>query len=396
MTSRVLSAYFDDFRKGKRQREELRLFMEDAIRKEPLRRGHFMGWLDQAQYEHPIPVTEFLLLRKEIEASLDNDEQTRIVPPPGPVKTSPDAETLVAGNEEATLVATPQADPDATEVSSGSQPSDMAGLHAAATLIGASPEPAPTPSPSPSAAPPQRSSPAPEVEDATVVSGTHASLADTRPRGTPDTASSAAPPRSSRSTSAPFSTTLPMWLWASLALVVLALGVGYWGLSAWDAHPLAERTLETTEETAEVTAKDIPPADTVETLAKAVIGEPTTVVRESLPLAAEPAATPSQPTPAPAAAQPLPADLSPQQAMALLIDRISAGELLPLEQPGKAQEVMDYLLAQHPQAAETLEARQLLKDAYLDASKRAQGQGEWDRSQLLLDAAFNVLSATAR
>ena len=62
MSSRVLSAYFDDFRKGKRQREELRQFMEDAIRKDPIRRGHFMGWLDQAQYEHPIPVTEFLLL----------------------------------------------------------------------------------------------------------------------------------------------------------------------------------------------------------------------------------------------------------------------------------------------------------------------------------------------
>ncbi|RLU01090.1 hypothetical protein [Ketobacter sp.] len=383
MSSRVLSAYFDDFRKGKRQREELRLFMEDAIRKEPLRRGHFMGWLDQAQYEHPIPVTEFLLLRKEIEASLDNDEQTRIVPPPGPVKTSPDAETLVAGNEEATLVATRQADPEATEISSGSQPSDMARLHAAATLIGASPEPpasSPESSPARSVSPTQPSNPDPAVEDATVVSGTHASLVDTRPRGTPESAGTATPPRSGRSTSAPFSTSLPIWLWGSLALVVLALGAGYWGLSAWDAHPLVEETVMPPAAPA--------PTATVETLARAVIGEPTTAPQESRSLEAEPAAT--------AAAEPLPADLSPQQAMALLIDRISAGELLPLEQPGKAQEVMDYLLANHPQATETLEARQLLKDAYLDASKRAQGQGEWDRSQLLLDAAFNVLSATAR
>ncbi|MEN8670785.1 MAG: hypothetical protein ABF318_16775, partial [Ketobacter sp.] len=148
MSSRVLSAYFDDFRKGKRQREELRQFMEDAIRKDPIRRGHFMGWLDQAQYEHPIPVTEFLLLRREIEATLDTDDETRIAPPQQPVKTAPDAETLVAGDEGATLIAPSTGDEgDATEVSSGSQPSDMARLHDVPTLIAAPggklPDPAP-------------------------------------------------------------------------------------------------------------------------------------------------------------------------------------------------------------------------------------------------------------
>ncbi len=368
MSSRVLSAYFDDFRKGKRQREELRLFMAEAIRKDPLRRGHFMGWLDQAQYEHPIPVTEFLLLRKEIEASLDDEDQTRIVPPQGPVKTSPDAETLVAGNEEETLVAPNQDDDDATDISSGSQPSDMARLHAAATMI------APAQETSPEKESPEEALPQEENQDATVISTTHASIAATRPREVP----SAPTPEPKRSKKAP----LPTWLWVSATLLIVAIGLGYW----------ASRPADNV-----IVVDSAPPAPDIPEPPPAPI--PTTpAAQPETPSVPQPtaAAEPTEHTPAAPEVTPLSDDISPQQALELLRERVTADLLLPLDQAGTAQEVMNYMLDRYPGAPETLEGRQLLKDAYLAASKRAQGQGEWDRSQVLLDAAFNVLSATAR
>lgn len=391
MSSRVLSAYFDDFRKGKRQREELRLFMEDAIRKEPMRRGHFMGWLDQAQYEHPIPVTEFLLLRKEIEASLDDDDQTRIVSPTKPVKTSPDAETLVAGNEEATLVAPGEKDEDATEVSSGSQPSDMARLHAAATMIATpgeldrearkKPEPRDREPETPLA-----------QDDATIVSTTHASMVATQQAAIPEHHE----PRHSRDEhplpESPHKThkvSLPIWVWLSAGLLVIATGLGYWAM-----RPVSNVIVVEPTDVSE-------PADSVEALAKEIVGEPQNSITEKNvsapeePVASQEIIKPGTEHQADIQAEPLPDDLSPQQAIEALLQRVSAGQLLPLEQTGNAQEVMDYMLTHYPDAPESLEARQILKDAYLAASKRAQGQGEWDRSQLLLDAAFNVLSATA-
>ena len=88
--------------------------------------------------------------------------------------------------------------------------------------------------------------------------------------------------------------------------------------------------------------------------------------------------------------------LSAQQALALLQQRIGEGLLLPLDQPGNAQEVFDFMEAEHAGSAELLQARQALKDTYLAASKRAQGKAQWDDSQTLLDAAFEVLNTTAR
>ena len=392
MSSRVLSAYFDDFRKGKRQREELRLFMEDAIRKEPMRRGHFMGWLDQAQYEHPIPVTEFLLLRKEIEASLDDDDQTRIVSPMKPVKTSPDAETLVAGNEEATLVAPGEKDEDATEVSSGSQPSDMARLHAAATMIATPGELDREARKKPE--PKDRAPETPQAQDdATIVSTTHASMVATQQAAIPEHHE----PRRSRdehplpeSTNKTHRMSLPIWIWLSAGLLVIAAGLGYWAM-----RPVSNVIVVGPTDISE-------PADSVEALAKEIVGESqiSTTEHNITAGAEEPAASqeiiePGAEHQADMKVEPLPDDLSPQQAIEALLQRVSAGQLLPLEQTGNAQEVMDYMLTHYPDTPESLEARQILKDAYLAASKRAQGQGEWDRSQLLLDAAFNVLSATA-
>ena len=381
MTSRVLSAYFDDFRKGKRQREELRLFMEDAIRREPLRRGHFMGWLDQAQYEHPIPVTEFLLLRKEIEASLDNDDQTRIVPPPGPVKASPDAETLVAGNEEETLVAPGQEDDDSTEISMGSQPSDMARLHAAATMIA---------SPREEAAVQEEVA---EQDEATIISTSHASVAETQQQA-PVAHQRPAPPTHRKQDKPATQPALPIWVWLSAGILMVAAGIGYWAMRPVTNVIVVEPTPPPEQSQA---------TDSVEALAKELIDSPDQTSPATTPdVVTTPTPAPPEPSPqaeadtAQAQVAALAEGLSPQQAIATLLQRVSDEKLLPLDQIGNAQEVMDYMQSHYPNAPEVLEARQVLKDAYLSASKRAQGQGEWDRSQELLDAAFNVLNATAR
>ncbi len=61
MTTRTLSAYFDDYRQGKKDFALLQAFLKQVFDQEPVRRGHLLHWLDQAQYEHPIPVTDFLL-----------------------------------------------------------------------------------------------------------------------------------------------------------------------------------------------------------------------------------------------------------------------------------------------------------------------------------------------
>ena len=102
-------------------------------------------------------------------------------------------------------------------------------------------------------------------------------------------------------------------------------------------------------------------------------------------------------TPAPSTPlNPLNAELSATGALELLQQRADEGLLLPLNQTGNAQEVFEFLQRQYPDSPQLQRARQTLKDTYLAASKRAQGKGEWDDSQILLDAAFNVLSATAQ
>ena len=63
MSSRILTAYFIDFRKGKKNRQEILDYLLAEVQKDPLRFGHLMSALEQAQHDHPIPVTDFLLLR---------------------------------------------------------------------------------------------------------------------------------------------------------------------------------------------------------------------------------------------------------------------------------------------------------------------------------------------
>lgn len=402
MSSRVLSAYFDDFRKGKKQREELRRFMEDAIGKEPMRRGHFMGWLDQAQYEHPIPVTEFLLLRKEIEATLDNDDQTRIDQPLEPIITSPDADTLVAGDEEATIVAPSMHahQDDATEVSLGSQPSDMARLHDVPTLIGTtavddsaefSAEPADHPSDSAAADEHDATmiTSAEEVRAMTMPSVVTSINQDQQPRPhRPSTASNRMDHKPSRSFNP------PNWMWLAGALILGALVLGYWGTRPMATVITEDNNPASNEPTQQpITPEPAPNPEPVFSESAVNDAEFNAPTVEAEPAPQAPATTEPE-----AASQPSPltADLSAADALILLKERADQGLLLPLEDPGNAHEVLRFMQAEYPLEPELSEARVYLKDIYVAASKKAQGRAEWDDSQLLLDAAFEVLSPASR
>jgi len=299
----------------------------------------------------------------------------------------PDAETLVAGDEGATLIA-PNAsteDDDATEISSGSQPSDMARLHDVPTLI---------------AAPDKSQEEHGDNEDATVINTTHASMAATQQARSAETSVASAPQPQSRPQSKPRIGTPPNWLWIAGALITIAVILGYWALKPMSdvivVEPVKSGQTETAEHPPEAeSTSDVTPelvisselATDTETVPEPEAEAEPVVVSE-----AEVEDTPAPSTPL----NPLNAELSATGALELLQQRADEGLLLPLNQTGNAQEVFEFLQRQYPDSPQLQRARQTLKDTYLAASKRAQGKGEWDDSQILLDAAFNVLSATAQ
>ena len=407
MSSRVLSAYFDDFRRGRRQREELRRFMEEAIRHEPLRRGHFLSWLDQAQYEHPIPVTEFLLLRKEIEARLNQndpphaksasprpDDSTPDDSTPGdstpgdstPGDSTPGDATLIADiPEDATLV-TPRGDEDTTDLSHGSGPSDGVHLHGARvhgatdqgaeTLVGAVDAAARDDAAGPEAAT-LMGAPDPQ---GTIITDVHASPpAEPAPVGP----------------GARFARGFPGWLWLGAALLLAAVVLGYWALRPLAtpvqppvATPAVQPGLESTSPDVVGSAVGSDNAPVTEAGAAVDAANPAAVNAEPVEAISATNVAPDAPP------LELTDELDPQQALGLLQQRIAAGRLLPADDPANAEAVLEFLRRQHGDSPEFNSGRRLLKAAYLEASQAARETGDWDQSQRLLDAAFQVVRPT--
>jgi len=158
------------------------------------------------------------------------------------------------------------------------------------------------------------------------------------------------------------------WLGLALVLAVAAGGIVYW---------ILQPDAETAPEPVEIST----PAATGSNLS---VTQP------------EPTPAPA-PTPAPeSTSAPLSPELDAPAALALLQQRADAGLLLPVNQTGKAGEVLQFLQQNYPDSPQLLDARRYLKNAYLQASKQAQSEGNWDAAQDLLDAAFNALEPAAR
>lgn len=143
MSTRTLLAYFDDVRKGRKDIALVQQLLMEIYHRDPVMRGHLLNWLDQAQYEHPIPVTDFLILRKEVETAM-KDSKPRPADDDATViagSIAPDAPTLVATaittqTAEATLVANPGTHPDSSgDLTPLPERSDHVGRHDAANTL---------------------------------------------------------------------------------------------------------------------------------------------------------------------------------------------------------------------------------------------------------------------
>ncbi|NPU95473.1 MAG: hypothetical protein HPY82_26565 [Gammaproteobacteria bacterium] len=379
MSSRTLSAYFDDYRQGRKDIALLRDFLLQTFRQDPVRRGHLLHWLDQAQYEHPIPVTDFLLLRKEVEYALKSEPEPasgvdptlfaegvalspesvpiRIVQPDSTVVTG--QATLVANNGGATIVAPRAATgTDVTRIAPQSTPSgdytpipersDHAGLHEAATSFDPARQATLT-APAPLLVPAQHRS------------------------------------------------RLPLLVGGSVLGLLGILG----GIVALQYLPL--------DTTGQADATDYSSSQDVNRLLQEAptgsVGTGTATVTQRDASASAAAGTDAlDATPAEAGEdsppQPDLATLNAATLLALIRERVGLGLLLPADDPATAHGALRELEQRFAGSEELITARKLLKDTHLKLSDEARGEGRWEAAQQHLDAAFDVLqphsvSATA-
>lgn len=355
MSSRILSAYFNDFRKGKKQRSEIRDYLLAEVQKDPLRFGHLMSGLEQAQHDHPIPVTDFLLLRREVEAALNDDEQTMFVPHPepassAPIATSSDAETLLGVQQEKTpapvdheaeTLAAPRGD-EITIV-----PGETRRLVEQEETLGQS----------------QRSDGVKEVELPTIITQHNV----------------AAPSSQETSESQIKQSVIPLWGWAAGAVALAAIGLGI-----WSQQPLVPEInkpsvmVETAEQQTEFEDHSLLETSPIQ---QTEIEQPEIAEVPKQIEAAKELPIEEQPSP----------QWTAEQWLEKIKQRADRGYLLPENESHSAYTLLDQLQQRFPDSDQILQARRYLKNAYLRESKNASSNGDWDLSQQYLDAAFNIL-----
>lgn len=361
MTTRTLSAYFDDYRQGKKDFALLQAFLKQVFDQEPVRRGHLLHWLDQAQYEHPIPVTDFLLLRKEVETALKTERE----------KTPPEEATIIAGTGSFTPGAmTLMAAPEATVVA-----------NQAATLVAPAPDMTP---------PPERSDHA----------GFHEAATSFDPRRQPTLTSTAArralqpPPRPNR---------LPLVAGASVLAMLAALGGALlkqnWGLEpSLTTPPVADASVsapaalnQLLREAPTGSIGDTKPSTTPLSRAEPLSQQASNPATSGQVALDQAGTVTSEDTP------PLPAldTLDAPALIQLISERITQQRLLPADDAASAHaafKTLETRFAGHPGI---IDARIQLKDAHLKLSDQARSQGQWEAAQQHLDAAFEVLQPEA-
>lgn len=336
MSTRTLSAYFDDVRKGRKDVAQVRQFLLDVHDRDPVKRGHLLHWLDQAQYEHPIPVTDFLILRKEVEAAVKNspnrpaDDATVIA------SVAPDAPTLVATAmtsastqaTEATLMGEEATRIDhSRDVTPLPERSDHAGLHNAATTM------------------------RPPPADTLILTSTPALSAG-----------------SSHLVSRRF------LLWTAFVLATVAI-LGMLALWAW----LGAQALP--EGNARVAVSEVN-----QVLDQAPAGSIGTDEENS---GRDVMDSPAQEQPMAGSDVDL-TTLTEAELQQELQRRLAAEQLLPVQGDSSVHAVLRALAMRFP-ANQYLQERIAIKNAHLKLSDRAREQGNWEQAQLHLDAAFEVL-----
>ncbi|MFZ5604602.1 MAG: hypothetical protein ACOY7J_19285 [Pseudomonadota bacterium] len=367
MSSRTLSAYFDDYRQGRKDIALLRDFLLQTFRQDPVRRGHLLHWLDQAQYEHPIPVTDFLLLRKEVEYALKSEPQpasgadptlfsdgVALTPDSVPIRIVQADSTVVSG--QATLVANGGATIVAPRATAGTDVTRIA----------------------PQSAPSGDYTPIPERSD-------HAGLHEAATSFDPARQATLTAPAAPRMPAQPRSR-LPLLVGGSVLGLLGVLG----GVIALQYRPLdtagPDRTASQggTQEVNRLLQEA--PTGSVGTVAKSVMHRDASVVMAPASLDAVTAEA--------GEGSPPPPDLGTLDAATLLTlvrERVELRLLLPGDDHATAHGALRELEKRFAGSEELITARKLLKDIHLKLSDEARSEGRWEAAQQHLDAAFDVL-----
>ena len=371
MSSRTLSAYFDDYRRGKKEFALLREFLLQTLRQDPVRRGHLLHWLDQAKYEPPIPVTDFLLLRKEVEYALKSEPEPAsgvdatlfadaAAPPPDsvPIRIVQPDSTVLPG--QATLVADGGATIVAPRATTGTDVTRIA----------------------PQTAPSGDYTPIPERSD-------HAGLHEAATSFDPArqaTLTAPAPPL----VPAHHRSRLPLLVGGSVLGLLGILGGGIaWQYLPLDATGPANTTGYGATQDVNRLLQEAPTGSVgTETAARRDASTP--------PAAGTLNAMPGEDGPP----QPDLRTLDGGALLALIRERVGSGLLLPADDPATAHGALRELEQRFAGSEELITTRKLLKDTHLKLSNQARAEGRWEAAQQHLDAAFDVLqprslSATA-
>ena len=435
MSSRILTAYFIDFRKGKKNRQEILDYLLAEVQKDPLRFGHLMSALEQAQHDHPIPVTDFLLLRKEVqEAVNDNDKTCFVAQPvsarsnepesPAPENPAPeiadaesDDKTLLAANTESANPPSPEANPtDETLVASNHSSAESTALGAKHTNLDSNPNSNPNNSTNTSPADTQDidreaetlmgtqedeitivpGETKPYIEQETLSGSQHSDgvreveLPTIITQQTGAITSHAEPIDGAHSSRAPL---IPIWGWLSGAFIVLGIGVVIWSQQPIAPQPLANTGSVESENTPVYFPADEPePAES--DIADTVLAtDNLTQENRATHTATHSLASHTQANPNPAITQveePKP-HWDADQWLEKIKQRADQGYLLPENDSHSAYTLLDQLAQRYPESHQILEAKRYLKNAYLSGSEQARKNGDWDQSQQYLDAAFHIL-----
>lgn len=345
MSPRIISAYFDDIRKGKQDLSAVRQFLLDTYQRDPVKSEPLLAWLDQAQYEHPIPVTDFLLLRKEIETALNND---RKLPASSDATVMVGAETLVA-DAGATMVAPSAPTLEATALTKATQ------ANTAATIVANT----------------QDATPLPERSD-------HADQRNATTTQQPAPVETIIQP--APSLPEPIRTVDRRYLlWTALPLATLTV-LGLVLIGVWQAQPHLANPQPITNVSEPAPAIPPPAYDstTIETQAH------TTAIVEQ---------TTANPTAA-SVSQPL-FEMGEDALVEEIERRAAAGLYWPSTDRDTAYYALQVLAERFPGGNALLRARLVLKNAHLKASEAARNRSDWEQAQYHLDAAYQVLEGAA-
>lgn len=384
---------FKAFRNKEIEYDELFGSLTQMLSEDPHFSTQAVSALDNAQQLTPIPVTDFIQLRAQVENTAETFHQQEITPGPAESEVTkvfaetaaPSAESTL-GSGDPTLMTAPEPTPEAAPPASVSA-DDYA---EEATVIMPMP---PRGAPKPTETAPTSSD---DDEHATLIATPNEAAIETpaaEPTPVPITTPTP-PPEEPAAVSAPDAKAtkpalpIPLIGGAAGVLIVLILIVAFW--PAGEDSEVTEPVATAAESPWSTPPEPQAPADRViETEASEPFDQPEAV---SVPEAAETLAVDAEPQPTPeesvAEAEPLVKD-EPYY-MGRIEAAVQEDNLGPAEQTGSATYYLVELIRLNQDSDKISDARALIAKRHLELAKQARENSQWDLAQQHLDDALKV------